>query len=175
MADTQFRTENNDVVLSRCFDAPRALVFQAWTDPQMMAAWFGPGEFTASATADARPGGKFTITMHGPDGTDYPIDGEFGDVEPNEHLVMVMTADRHPPKWHAMIRKAYVEAGGDPATYASGPIVTDVTFVDAAGGTQVTVRQTFPSRALRDAHATLGNPDGWSQSFDKLDKVLARS
>ena len=173
MADTQFHTENNDVVLNRRFDAPRALVFQAWTDPQMMAAWFGPGEFTASATADARQGGRFTITMHGPDGTDYPIDGEFAEFVRDEHLVMTMSADRHPPEWHAMIRKAYIETGGDPETYASGPIRTRVDFSDSGDGTLVTVRQTFPSGALRDAHATLGNPTGWSQSFDKLDTVLA--
>lgn len=174
MADTQVHLEGRDIILSRRFDAPRVLVYQAWTDPQMLAQWFGPTEFTTTAAMlGVRPGDAFTLTMHGPDGTDYPIDGEFGDVVPGQRLVMIMTADRHPESWHAMIRKAYLEAGGEPDAYAGGPIVTQVTFTDDDGGTVMTVRQTFPSAALLAAHARLGNPDGWGQSFDRLDTLLA--
>lgn len=173
MADTQVHLESRDIVLSRRFDAPCALVYQAWTNPQMLVQWFGPAEFTVTvAMLGVRPGDAFTVTMHGPDGTDYPIDGEFGEVIPGKLLVMIMTADRHPETWHAMIRKAYLDAGGDPGAYAGGPIITRVTFADDDGGTLMTVRQTFPSAALLAAHAGLGNPDGWSQSFDKLDAVL---
>ena len=60
------------------FDAPRALVWQAWTDPTMLAQWFGPRGFTSSVPElDLRVGGALRIVMHGPDGNDYPMKGVF--------------------------------------------------------------------------------------------------
>ena len=69
------------VVITRVFDAPRALVWQAWTDPKMMGQWFGPRGFTASVPElDVRVGGALRIVMHGPDGNDYPMKGVFREV-----------------------------------------------------------------------------------------------
>jgi uncharacterized protein YndB with AHSA1/START domain len=59
--------------ISRVFDAPRELVWQAWTDPQQVGQWWGPNGFTTTIEKmDFREGGEWIHTMHGPDGTDYP-------------------------------------------------------------------------------------------------------
>ena len=60
------------VTLTRIFDAPRALVWKAWTDPKMMAQWFGPRGFSNPVCElDVRVGGSLRVVMRGPDGTDY--------------------------------------------------------------------------------------------------------
>ena len=75
------------LVLERVFDAPRELVFKAWTDPKMMARWWGPTYFTNPVCElDARPGGAILIHMTSPDGTAYPMKGTFEEVVPPERL-----------------------------------------------------------------------------------------
>ena len=69
------------VTLTRVFDAPRALVWKAWTDLKMMARWFGPRGFTNPVCElDVRVGGSLRIVMRGPDGNDYPMKGVFREV-----------------------------------------------------------------------------------------------
>ena len=66
-----------EVTLTRLIDAPRALVWAAWTEPEHMAQWWGPHHFTnPRCEFDARPGGAIHIDMRGPDGTVYPMKGE---------------------------------------------------------------------------------------------------
>jgi len=66
-------TADREIVITRLFDAPRDLVFQAWTDPQHVDSWWGPTGFrTTTHEIDIRPGGLWRFTMHGPDGIDYP-------------------------------------------------------------------------------------------------------
>lgn len=175
MLETEFRTEARDLILVRDFAAPRPLVFQAWTDAQMLAAWWGPEGLTTTVEVDVRPGGPLSLIMHDGKGNDYPVLGQFGEVVDNELLVMIMEVERHPPEWHAMIRGKFVELGGAEADYIGGPIPTRITFEDSAVGTRVTVRQTFPLALVRDAHVALGNPVGWRGSFTKLDALLSRT
>src|SRR5215471_5530713 len=81
------------VTLIRVFDAPRALVWKAWTDPKMMAQWFGPRGFTNPiCELDVRIGGSLRIVMRGPDGTDYPMKGKFREITPPERLVFTNIA-----------------------------------------------------------------------------------
>ena len=76
------------VTIRRTFDAPRALVWRAWTDPKMMAQWFGPRMFTTPVCElDVRVGGALRIVMRGPDGSEYPMKGIFTEVVPEERLV----------------------------------------------------------------------------------------
>ncbi len=76
------------VTLTRLFDAPRELVWRAWTDPKHLAQWFGPRGFTSSVPElDVRVGGGLRIVMHGPDGNDYPMKGVFREAVPPERLV----------------------------------------------------------------------------------------
>jgi uncharacterized protein YndB with AHSA1/START domain len=65
-------TVGREIVLTHVFDAPRELVWNAWTDPQQVVEWWGPRGFTTTIhEMDVRPGGIWRHTMHGPDGTDY--------------------------------------------------------------------------------------------------------
>jgi uncharacterized protein YndB with AHSA1/START domain len=168
---TTVNAEGHELVLTRLFDAPRALVFRAWTDDRMMGAWWGPHGFTATARLDARKGGTFELTMHGPDGVDYPITGEFLDLVLGESLVMEMHLDDHPQNWHDYLAELFTKAGGEGETHAQ-TIVTRVTLADEAGGTRLTVVQSYPTAADRDAFAAAGSAGGWSQSFDKLAAFL---
>jgi uncharacterized protein YndB with AHSA1/START domain len=66
-------TTNRELKISRVFDAPRKMVFNAFTDPEHIALWWGPDGFTTTTTvSDIREGGVWEFVMHGPDGTDYP-------------------------------------------------------------------------------------------------------
>src|SRR5438128_10473572 len=66
-------TADREIVVTRVFDAPRELVFEAWTDPTRVVQWWGPHGFTTTIhEMDVRPGGVWRFVMHGPDGTDYP-------------------------------------------------------------------------------------------------------
>src|SRR5204862_6663406 len=66
-------TADREIVTTRLIDAPRALVFEAWTDPKHVAHWFGPDGFvTTTHSMEVRPGGIWRFTMRGPDGTDWP-------------------------------------------------------------------------------------------------------
>jgi uncharacterized protein YndB with AHSA1/START domain len=68
--------EEQELVLTRVFDAPRELVFKVWTDPKHLARWWGPRGFTNPVCElDLRPGGAILIHMRGPDGTVYPMTG----------------------------------------------------------------------------------------------------
>ena len=79
---------DREVVLERVFDAPRALVFKAWTDPGHLPHWFGPRGFTVTTHAiDVRGGGSWHFIMHGPDGTDWPNFMRFLEITPSERLV----------------------------------------------------------------------------------------
>src|ERR1044071_8264985 len=93
MSDTTVRSVENQfgdgtVEIVRVFDAPRALVWQAWTGSKMLAQWFGPRGFSSRVPElDVRVGGSLRIVMHGPDGNDYPMKGMFREVVAPERLV----------------------------------------------------------------------------------------
>jgi uncharacterized protein YndB with AHSA1/START domain len=75
--------------IRREFDAPRALVWRMWTDPAHVGVWWAPEHFTTPvARMDVRPGGAIHMVMRGPDGTDYPFDGEFVILDAPESLMM---------------------------------------------------------------------------------------
>ena len=67
------KTEDREIVLSRLIDAPRELVFNAWTDPKHIGHWWGPRGFSVTThEMDVRAGGTWRFIMHGPEGRDYP-------------------------------------------------------------------------------------------------------
>lgn len=81
-------TADREVSSSRLFAAPRELVWKVWTEPEHVAQWWGPNGFTSTIHEMAvRPGGVWRLTMHGPDGVDYPNHIVFKEVVPPERLV----------------------------------------------------------------------------------------
>jgi len=157
--------------ISRVFDAPRELVWQAWTEPRRLAQWWGPRGFANPVCElDLRPGGVHRITMRGHDGVDYPIKGVFREVVPPERLVMTLDCSDHPDAWHRMLNPAW-RKGGNPA----GELLQTVTFEDLQGKTRLTVRTRFATAAIGAAMQRLGMTEGWSQSLDRLAELLSRA
>jgi uncharacterized protein YndB with AHSA1/START domain len=82
-----------EFLITRVFDAPPALVFQAWTDPRHLVEWWGPKGFTNPVCEwDAQPGKRINVVMRAPNGVDYPMGGEFLEVVPPERLVFTSGA-----------------------------------------------------------------------------------
>jgi len=144
-------TGERELVIERRLDAPRDLVFRAWTEPQHLAHWPGPKGFTATAhTFDCRPGGSFRTCLHAPDGSDHWVRGRYLEVTPPERLVFT---------------HAWEDGSGRP-----GPqTIVTVTLKEEAGRTLMHFHQAvFESRASRDGHE-----GGWGESFDRLEAWLA--
>jgi len=82
------RSESNEIRITRIYEAPVQAVWDAWTDPEQVAKWWGPRGFTLTThSKDLRPGGTWTYTMHGPDGVDYPNRTHYLEVEECSKLV----------------------------------------------------------------------------------------
>jgi uncharacterized protein YndB with AHSA1/START domain len=143
------------VTITRVFDAPRALVWAAWTDPRQMAQWWGPRHFTNPVCElDVRVGGKIRIDMRGPDGTIYPRTGTFRDVFVPARLVFIAEARDHSGK-------ALLES------------LTTVTFSEEGAKTRLTVHAHAVGLAPIAPQMLAGMEAGWTQSIDKLEEVLA--
>lgn len=147
--------EGRDIVITRLFDAPRELVFDAFTNPVHLAQWWGPRGFTiASHRMDFRAGGSWQFTMHGPDGTDYPNFMRYTEVARPERLVYAHgTGPDAPPLFHGRI-----------------------TFTEENGRTRVTMRTTFESEeVLREIVEKVGAIDGGKQTLARLAEFLEQS
>jgi uncharacterized protein YndB with AHSA1/START domain len=142
-------TSDRELAITRVFDAPRELVFRAWTDPQQLTRWWGPAGFsTPSVALEVAPGGAWrTCIRSSEDGRDYWSRGHYTEVVPPERLAFTF-------RW---------EDEDSPET------VVTVSFDDQGGGkTRMTFRQAvFASAEERDDHES-----GWSECFDDLAAML---
>ncbi|OCT12954.1 polyketide cyclase [Paenibacillus pectinilyticus] len=85
--------EAYELIASRVFDAPRDLVYEAWTNPDHLAKWWGPNGFTNTFHEfDLRPGGAWQFVMHGPNGVDYPNKSEFVEIGPERIVLRHLSA-----------------------------------------------------------------------------------
>jgi len=153
-----------EVVIERVFDAPRELVWRAWTEPEHFMRWYGPaGMMTIVCDVDLRVGGRRLIGMRSPDGQEYHTTGVYRELVPPHRFVA--TESPADTDGNALTPSAY----GMPEGMAMETIVT-VTLEDLDGGrTRMTLRQAgFPS----DDWAQ-GAGRGWHQALDKLVAVLA--
>ena len=143
-----------EVTIIRAFDAPRELVFKAWTDPKQLAAWWGPDKFTNPVCElDVRAGGKWHIVMRGPNGVDYPCGGVYREIVEPERLVFTNIA---------------VDNDGNPIIDG----LTSVTFEDQNGKTKLTLK-THGTALVDYAAAYLqGMEAGWTQSLGHLTELL---
>ena len=154
-ADTT-KTAEREITIIRVFNAPRALVFKAWSDVNELAQWWGPyGVTNPVCDLDVRVGGAIRIHMRSPDGSIYPMKGEFREIVPPERLVFTNIA---------------VDAADKPIIEG----VTTVTFIERGGKTTMTL-QTRGRAVVDYAVGYLqGMEMGWSGSIDKLEILLAR-
>lgn len=151
-----------EVLLTRVFDAPRELVWKAWTDPEHFKRWWGPRNYTCPfCEMDLRVGGKYLNCMRSPEGKDYWGTGVFLEIIPFERLVFT---------------DSFADEQGNvvPATYygfrADFPLemLVTVIFEDQDGKTKLTLRHSgLVAGPERD-----GTEQGWSESLDKLAETL---
>ena len=162
---------DREFVIARILNAPRALVFKAWTDPRHMAQWWGPHTFTNPVCEmDVRPGGAYRIVMRGPDGAEHPAKGVYREVVAPERLVMTINHSELSDEWHDLVNPNRDKAMGRPALEG----LTTVTFEELGGQTKLTIRMLFDSAAIRDALLKIGMTQGWSQSLERLETVVAK-
>jgi uncharacterized protein YndB with AHSA1/START domain len=104
---------DREIFAIRILDAPRKLVYEAWTDPNQVAQWWGPNGFTNTIhEMDVRAGGVFRLTMHGPDGRDYPNKITFRKVVENERLEYDHHGDTDESDHHFKATVLFEEVGG---------------------------------------------------------------
>jgi len=169
---TKGEVSEREFVITRVLDAPRALVFKAWTEPGHMARWWGPHGFTNPVCEmDVRPGGAYRIVMRGPDGADHPAKGIYHEVNEPERLVMSIDHSELSDEWHDLVNPNRDRSAGKPRVEG----ITTVTFEEQAGKTTLTIRMRFDSPETRDALLKIGMSQGWSQSLERLEDVLANA
>ena len=140
-----------EIAVSRTFPAPREMVFQAWSDPEQIPAWWGPTHFTVpreSVSVELEPGGRYHLTMVDPAGNEYPVRQEIIEVDAPSLLVFV----HEPVPEHGLTEAVH----------------TRVEFHDDGGNTRVDITS-GPYNAEMGPNAS----QGWEQQFDKLERLLA--
>jgi uncharacterized protein YndB with AHSA1/START domain/DNA-binding transcriptional ArsR family regulator len=149
---TTFTTPSDrEIVVTRVFDAPRRLVWEAWTSPEHLPHWMlGPEGWTMPVCeSDLRQGGAHRCVWRGSDGTEMEISGVYREIRPPERLVSTES-------W-----------GGDwPET------LNTLIFTEEDGKTTVTLTVLYPSKEARDAALKTGMKEGMSAGFNRLDEYL---
>ncbi|MGO9832971.1 MAG: SRPBCC domain-containing protein [Polyangiaceae bacterium] len=132
--------------LSRVFEAPRSLVWEAWSKAEYVQRWFTPAPLTTPrCEVDLRTGGTFYLVMKMPDGVELPMDARFVEVVPHERIVFTATI-------HGGVH-----------------VHTTVAFADkGAGKTRLDVHQVYS----HETDATRGAPQGWKATLDQLAEVV---
>jgi uncharacterized protein YndB with AHSA1/START domain len=144
-----------EIVITRVFDAPRALVFKAWTDPKQLMLWWGPNGFTNPVCeVDARVGGAWRIVMRSPDGSEYPCGGVYREVVEPERLVFTNIA---------------TDKEGNPVIDG----LTTVIFAEHGGKTKLTLQTRGVAVVAYAAAYLAGMETGWTQSLERLAERLA--
>lgn len=147
LSDTQIR-------ISRSFDAPRALVFEAMTKPEHVRNWYGCEVMQMTVCEiDLRVGGKWRYVLRMPDGSEHGFHGEYLEIAPSERLVSTESYEPIGPG-HEMIAR--------------------VTLEERNGKTLFSNLLTYKSKADRDGHLGSGMEGGMNESFDRLDALVSR-
>jgi uncharacterized protein YndB with AHSA1/START domain len=146
-----------EFLITRVFDAPRKLVFQAWTEPKHLAQWWGPRNFTNPVCElDLRPGGAIHVVMRAPNGVDYPMGGNFREIVAPERLVL--TTGALDEKGKLMFEFLHT-----------------LSFVEQKGKTTLTIHSRVISKTA-DADKYIGGFEaGMTQSLERLASLLEKS
>jgi uncharacterized protein YndB with AHSA1/START domain len=149
---TEVRKSDREIVITRTFNAPARLVFEAWTKPELLMKWWAPksiGMSFVSCDADVRVGGKYRFVFSHPSAPQpMAFFGKYLEVVPPSRLVWTN------------------EEG------AEGGQVTTLTFEEKDGTTLLTMHDLYPSKAVLDEAIAQGATPGMGESFDQLDAFL---
>jgi uncharacterized protein YndB with AHSA1/START domain len=142
---------DREIVLTRVFDAPRRLVFDAFTKPDLLKRWFGPrGWSLVVCEIDLRVGGTFRFVLRGPDGQDMGMRGVYREIVAPERSVHLESFDDYP-----------------------GESQVTTVLVEQGGRTTLTATVLYPSEEVRDIVIKSGMEHGAAESYDKLAELLA--
>jgi len=142
---------DREIVLTRVFDAPRRLVFDAFSQPELLKRWFGPrGWSLAVCEVDLKVGGGFRFVLRGPDGREMGMRGVYREIVPPERTVHMESFDDYP-----------------------GESQVTAIFVEKDGKTTMTATVLYPSKEVRDIVIQTGMEHGAAESYDKLAELLA--
>jgi uncharacterized protein YndB with AHSA1/START domain len=142
---------DREIVLTRVFDAPRRIIFDAWTKPELLKRWFGPRRWSlVVCEVDPKVGGKWRFVLRGPDGKEMAMGGVYRELVPPERDVHTESFDDYPGE----------------------SLVTGV-LTEHDGKTTMTATILYPSREVRDAVIKSGIEHGAAETYDKLAEMLA--
>ena len=146
---------DREILIERVFDAPRDRVYAAFTDPELIPQWWGRQEDTTTVDKlDVRPGGDWRfVTVSSSDGEEHAFRGTFREVDPPERIVWTF-------EWEGM--PGYIS-------------VETTTFEDLGEQTKVISRSLFHTTEERDGMIEAGMEKGLSESYEKLDELLAKT
>jgi uncharacterized protein YndB with AHSA1/START domain len=146
---------DREILMTRTFDAPRRLVWDAFTKPELVRRWLGVhnGWRMETCTMDVRVGGRYRYEWRGPGGMEMGMGGEYREVVPAEKLVATEVFD---------------------ASWYDGAAVDTTEFVESAGRTTLTIRVLYDSKAVRDAVLATPMEQGMAAGLDALADVLAQ-
>ena len=152
MTDPAATSADLELVVTRILDAPRALVFKAWTEPDRAVRWWGPQGYTiVYCKRDLRPGGAYRVGMRAPEGSEHWQRGVCREVVEPERLVFTF---------------AWEDAEGKPGHET----VVTVTLAEHEGKTKLTLHQAvFETRTARELHQ-----GGWASALEHLAEYLAQ-
>jgi uncharacterized protein YndB with AHSA1/START domain len=154
--------KGNDILITRILDAPREVVWKAWTDPEHVKRWWGPKDFTAPIVkSDFRVGGKYLYCMRSAEGKDYWSTGIYREIIPQEKIVATDSfADE---KGNIVPASHYGMAGDWPLE-----LLVTVTFEEQGNKTKFTLRHA----GLPAGDMLKMTKDGWNESLDKFAESL---
>jgi len=139
-------TGEREIVMTRVFDAPRRLVFEAMTQPEHLVRWFGPHGWTlAVCQIDFRSGGAWRFVLRGPDGRDLGMSGVYKEITPPDRFISTESFDDYP-----------------------GESLNTLTFSEEDGRTTFTITVLYASGEIRDAVIRSGMQKGAGESYDRL-------
>jgi uncharacterized protein YndB with AHSA1/START domain len=154
------RTSDRELVMTRTFNGPARIVFDAWTRPELVRRWWAPkslGVSVVSCDADVRVGGRYRYVLQPSKGDEFAFTGTYTEVTPHSRLVYTTNFE---PK------------GSEPAGDADAAIVT-VTFEEHDGKTHLIARELYPSKEVLDGALATGMERGAYVTMDQLDELVA--
>jgi uncharacterized protein YndB with AHSA1/START domain len=159
------KTCENEILITRLFDAPRDLIWREWTEPELVMQWWGPKNYTSpSCKIDLRVGGTYLFCMRSPEGKDFWSTGVYREVKRPERIVYT---DSFADEKGTMVPATYYGMSPD----VPAEMLVTLTFEVQAGRTRLTLRHAgLPSGEMRDLTRA-----GWNESLDKLSGELGQA
>jgi uncharacterized protein YndB with AHSA1/START domain len=144
---------DEEILITREFDAPRHLVYRAWTTPELVKRWWtGRGDELTVCEIDLRVGGRWRYAMAGPGGSEIAFNGVFSELVPDERIVTTEAFEGMPD---------------------AEPALNIITFAESGGRTAMELLIVVKSREERDMILATGMTEGAQMQFDQLDELAS--